>query len=271
MSKFGERVVLVLPGMDSVPVLRDQITRTGHMLDVYQPADARVGDRRPGVVFVPGDGPEDVIANAKDWRQYDSWGRLAAVSGLAGVTINHRSTNRQTNLGGAAEDVDAAFDWVREHAAEVGIDGDRLAIWTCSAGAPFALRTALRDRPHFLKGIVAFYPVMDLRSERSRIAPEVSDAVLAEFSAVCNLEAGGSLPPIFIARAGKDSDSINRSIESFLSAAVAAGVALNFVNHPSGRHAFDVRDPDERSRQIIRQTLDFLLAALLPDSLVQKD
>jgi hypothetical protein len=36
------------------------------------------------------------------------------------------------------------------------------------------------------------------------------------------------------------------------------------LDHPTGQHGFDTRDDDERSRQIIRETLEFFVRHLGP-------
>lgn len=36
------------------------------------------------------------------------------------------------------------------------------------------------------------------------------------------------------------------------------GAPLELLNHPKGRHAFDILDDDDRSREIIARTFDFL-------------
>jgi acetyl esterase/lipase len=265
---FAERAVLALPSMDSVVVVKDIVSRTGRTLDVYRRPDL-VDQLLPAVVVVPGDAPEEIIANAKEWGQYISWGQLIALSGLAAVTTNHRSTNDFRSLEGAAQDVDAAVDHVRMNGSELGIDSERLAIWTCSAGGPFALRTALRDRPTYIRALVALYSIMDLRLGRDLISADVSDEVLADFSCSRHIEAGGPLPPMLIARAGRDREIINRSIETFVAMAVGAGVDIDYFNHAAGQHAFDLRDDDSRSRAIIKHTLDFLHDALLGRDLQQ--
>jgi acetyl esterase/lipase len=248
--------------METVVVVKDIVSKTGRTLDVYRSPD--IDDRvLPAVVFVPGDAPEEVIADAKGWGQYVSWGQLVALSGLVAVTTNHRSTNGFRDLDGAAQDVDAAVDHVRKNGPDLRIDSERIAIWTCSAGAPFALRTALRDRPPYMRALVALYSILDLRPGRAMISADIPDEVLADFSCSRYLEAGGSFPPMLVARAGKDNELINRSIETFVAAAVASGVEIDYLNHAEGQHAFDVRDSDARSRAIIRRTLDFLRYALL--------
>jgi acetyl esterase/lipase len=248
--------------MESVLVVKDIVSKTGRTLDVYRSPDSE--DRAlPAVVFVPGDAPEEIMADAKQWGQYVSWGQLVALSGLAAVITNHRSTNGFRHLEGAAQDVDAAVDHVRMNGSDLGIDPERIAIWTCSAGAPFALRTALRDRPAYIRALVAFYSIMDLRPGREMISSDIPDKVVADFSCSHYLEVGGSFPRMLVARAGKDNEIINRSIETFVAAAVAVGVEIDYMNHADGQHAFDVRDGDARSRAIIQCTLDFLSDALL--------
>lgn len=258
---FALRAVLPVPPMDDV-VVETRTTTTGRALDVYRRARLEA-DPAPAVLFVPGDGPEEVIANAKDWGQYVSWGRLAASRGLVAVTMNHRSTNQYSDLEGAAQDVDAAVDWVRSSGVALGIDPERIAIWTCSAGGPMALRTVLRDRPSCVRALVALYSVLDLRGASEQFSPPVSEEVLAEFSPARYLELGGAFPPMFVVRAGRDREAINRSIERFVATAVESGVDLEYINYAGGQHAFDIRDDTARARAIIRRTLDFLSQALL--------
>ena len=72
-------------------------------------------------------------------------------------------------------------------------------------------------------------------------------------------------PPIIPAAAAKASrksdrfaPGINDSIDRFVKEARARGLTLEFMAHPTGHHGFDTLDDDERSKEIIRKTLDFL-------------
>jgi acetyl esterase/lipase len=67
-----------------------------------------------------------------------------------------------------------------------------------------------------------------------------------------------------VARAGLDSPWLNAGLDRFVERALAAGATIDLLNHPHGRHAFDVLDDDPRSRQIIRRTLAFLQDHLAP-------
>lgn len=48
----------------------------------------------------------------------------------------------------------------REHAAELQIDRDSLAIVFRSAGWSYGFRTALRGAPPYVKAVVAYYPLL---------------------------------------------------------------------------------------------------------------
>ena len=55
----------------------------------------------------------------------------------------------------------------------------------------------------------------------------------------------------------------NSAIDRFARQALEANAALELINHPEGRHAFDILDDDARSREIIARTVEFLKAQLL--------
>lgn len=256
-----ETVVFELAGMDAVEVRADLAYKTAGgaelLFDVYRPPS---GERAPVVIFVHGDGPPDVLADAKEWGQYTSWGRLAGASGLAGVTFNHRSTLGATELHAAASDVDDLISHVRERSDELGVDPDRICIWTCSAGGPIGMRAALAGHA-FVRCAVCFYGMLDLRHLREQIPGSVSDEVLEDFSPICHLPAGSRSPralPMLIVRAGRDRPVFNDAIDRFVAEAVQQGATVEFVTHPDGQHGFDVLDDDDRSREIVARTLAFM-------------
>jgi len=63
---------------------------------------------------------------------------------------------------------------------------------------------------------------------------------------------------MLIVRAGLDNPRLNASIARLVTVAVARNVDIDFMNHATGHHAFDMLDNNERSREIIRATLEFL-------------
>jgi acetyl esterase/lipase len=231
-------------------------------MDVYLPPDLPTGARRPGVLFIHG-GPiaSDMALRPKDWGVYRSYGQLMAASGLVGITFNHRYYGID-HLELAAGDIQAAMTYVRTHAGDLSIDADRLALWAFSGGGPF-LSLALREHMPFVRCLAAYYAVLDLRPFQERAGGAVTDAVLRAFSPVAHVEANTAPAlPILIARAGQDQPRLNGAIDAFVQAALAANLPIDVMNHPQGRHAFDILDDDNRSREIIARTVAFIRAHL---------
>ena len=96
------------------------------------------------------------------------------------------------------------------------------------------------------------------------ILPEIgTDSIVQELSPITYLEDDTQYrAPIFIMRAGLEGPDINVSIDNFVAKALTQNVSITAINHPTGHHGFDILDDDERSREIIRQTLDFIVTRL---------
>ena len=128
-----KRIVYEIPGMAQSRVVKNHIyKKLGEkdlLLDIYYPADLPDGEHRPTVIFVHGLGPAELVEHIKDSGQYVSWGQLIAASGFIAITFNHRSPDEYTSLADVGADVDELVAYVREHAGELQIDGERLAIW----------------------------------------------------------------------------------------------------------------------------------------------
>ena len=271
-------VVYTLPGMYEAIEQKDIVYKTVNgddlLMDVYYPSDYEGETRLPAVIFVHGDGPEEFLRTIKDSGAYISWGQLAAASGLIGVTFNHRSSNQLTRLYEVAKDVDDAVNYVRDNHRSLGVNADRLCIWTASAGAPFGLRTVLHEDASHMRCIVSYYGIADLAvyydnsddmpGAIGEPLPVLTQEVLDEFSAATRINTmQSSIPPMLIVRAGLDYPALNRSIDRLVMAAIAKNVSLDFLNHATGHHAFDILDDNIRSREIIQATLDFMKIHLL--------
>jgi acetyl esterase/lipase len=226
------------------------------LMDVYVPRTAPSSARLPAIVFIPGGPiPPEMLA-PREWGFFISYGELAVASGLVGVVFNHR-LHAPTDYETAQADVTAAVDYVRKHADDLGIDPDRLALWAFSGGGPL-LSECLRTSPPYVRCLVAFYAVMDLR----RFVGPDADAARLERAARLSpaVQVAGTRTPIFVARAGLDTAGLNESIDTFVSQALSANVSLDVANHPAGHHAFDVLDDNVRSREIIARALEFVRA-----------
>lgn len=262
-----KRIVYEVPGMRSVRVKRNLVyKRAGNsdlQMDVYSPKASR--KRLPAVLFVHGGRlPPNLLTTPKDWAVYVSFGELVAASGFVGVTFNHRFHTWQS-LPDSQSDVMDAIKYVRDNAAQLGVDPERIVLWTVSAGGIF-LSQPLQERPAYLKSIVAYYSQMDLQGDRTRAPASVSNETLRDFSPVYQLEKSAGptsvFPPMLVVRAGLDDASLNAGLDRFVQLALKHNVSIEVLNHATGHHGFDIEDDNNRSREILQRTITFLKTAV---------
>jgi acetyl esterase/lipase len=258
-TDFSKPIVYRVDGMRDVRARRDVVYKSDAGADlkmsIYAPARLSGDARVPAVFFVHGGPIPAQITPPTQWGVFVSYGELAAASAMVGVTFNHR-LHAPTDYGRSQSDVAAAIQYVREHAAEFNVDADRIALWFFSGGGPL-LSAFLRDRPDYVRCVLAFYAFLDLRGMAPADADAATLARVAALSAAAHVrEKAGNLP-IFVARAGLDQPMINHTIDLFVQEALAGNALLEVMNHPTGRHGFDILDDNERSREIIARAVAF--------------
>ena len=259
-----------LDGMDAVAAPRRVAYRTtpdGDLpMEVYTPPNTAPGERRPAVIFLHGGPVPPALPPATEWEGYRGLGRVVAASGWVGVAFKHRfysyrDDNDYDQLEQAEEDIAAAIAYVRAHAGELGVDADQLCFWGFSGGGHF-MAAPLRERPPYVRCLVGYYAVMDLRllADADERADPAAMSRLARYSPIAVLEESGfsGAPPILLARAGQDHPALNAGIDAFTQAALTANLTLDVLNHPAGAHGFDTATDDARTREIITHTLAFI-------------
>jgi acetyl esterase/lipase len=256
------RIVYTVPGMERVKVQRGLAFRTVdgedlHM-DLYAPDEVPV--RRPAVVFVHG-GPIPRGSAPKDWGVFESYGELVAASGLIGITFNHRY-HAPADMPTAEADVRAAIEHVRANAGRLYVDENRLAIWAYSGGGPL-ISFVLRESLPYVRCLVTYYAVLDLQQPPGPLPPGVTDDMLRRYSPVaCLRDNKDRIPPVFVARAGRDNAWLNGTVDRFVTEALGANITIDVMNHPVGQHGFDILNGDARSRAIIARTIEFVRTSL---------
>lgn len=249
-------LVYRVPGMEQVIVRSNLIYNApgapALRADVYLPKGVASNATLPGIIFIMGDASPEILQNAKDWKIFQSYGRLAAASGYVGVTFNHRSHETFTKLSDVRSDIEALLRYVRANASVLSMDKDRLCLWFLSGSGPH-LSVGMGTNASFVKCLVAYYPVLAVPTNR------VNAVEAAEFSSITQLRLlAPRVPPLLLAKAGRDAPSLNRVIDAFRAQANASASPLEFLEHPKGRHAFDLLDDDETSRAILRRTMSFI-------------
>ncbi len=254
-------VVYELPGMDQVEVRSDLIYKSvdGQPLyaNVYAPP---AGQREPGKLLPA------VVFVGRQQTQYTSWGKLVAASGLMAVIFDYAPIGNFEHLREPEQDVLDLLEFVRVEGTGLGIDANRLGIWACSSLPPIGWRMALRDAPACIRCLVSYYGALNLEPLLTEAdPPEVWD-LLREYSLVKYLDLHPeALPPMLVVRAGRDHPRLNQAIETFVAEALRQNAPIEVINYPEGRHAFDVLDDTDRTRQIIRRTLEFLKTHLFAE------
>jgi acetyl esterase len=123
---------------------------------LYIPEDADAGS--PGVIFFHGGG---FIFGDLDSHD-GACRRLCRSSGVRILAVDYRLAPEH-RMPAAHEDAEAAVRWVFNHAAQLGIDRNRIGLCGDSAGGQLAASTAfvLRSDPVCrIKSLTAIYPVM---------------------------------------------------------------------------------------------------------------
>jgi hypothetical protein len=248
--------VLALPGMDAATVRRGVVYRSSEdaplTLDVWSPP----GTERqvlPVVVFVAGfadPGFERRLGcRVLEMASYESWARLLTTCGLRAVTYASREP---------AGDLLAVLGHVHEHAHELGVDRERIAIWACSGNVPTALGALMAGGRVPIEAAALLYGYM---LGAGAFARQIGFADPCEGRTAADVDPAVSL---LIVRAGGDqTPGLNDTIDRFVASALARDLPLTLVNRAGAAHAFDIAEDSDASRDAIRGVLHFLRTTLV--------
>lgn len=132
---------LTLPGAETY--VYHEVAPEPMRLHVFRPAGWTAADRRPAWIHFFGGG----FVNGTP-LQSAGYGRNAAKLGLVGIAADYRVKNRHgTDASACVADARAALHWVQTHAAQLGIDPERVIVSGSSAGGHLALWTAITPTP----------------------------------------------------------------------------------------------------------------------------
>ena len=220
-------------------------------LFVFKPKGWKASDRRSALVYFFGGG----------WTKGTplksaSWARWAAGLGMVGIVPDYRTKNRfGTSPLESVADGRAAFNWVVEHADELGIDPKRIAVGGNSAGGHIALWTAIGQTP----------PGSDPAE-----APKVRPAALFLSSAVTDTSPGTGytpsrfgknalalspvdqldtrMPPVLMFHACDDRLVDYRTAVAFHNRLKSTGNECRLVSVPRGGHGFSGKYPEWKQK-----------------------
>lgn len=263
---FTRPIVVPTPRPSEFKVRRDLVyldTAEGRTLaDIFLPSSS--DKKQAAVIFVHGGPIPKNLPTAKNWQFFQSYGSLVTSAGLAGVVFNHRF-NSLNDLQTATSDIKAAVDFVRANSEKYSIDKDRICLWFFSGGGSF-VAPFLSERPNWLKCMVIYYGVLGPEVWENT-GEKVSDTQRTGLDPFPLLESKSDWDPaFFIAEAGEDDAALNAGLQRFFQTAIKNGWKIEYWNHPTGPHGFDLDKDDQRSRDIILRTVDFLRVQLYPNN-----
>lgn len=253
------RVVYQTPAMEKVTIKQDIVykTKDGKNLtfDLYYPPDFKGKISLPVVILVLGYSDDVFKSSLKNWAVYKDWAKIFASSGMAAVNYS--------TLQPAADTFDL-IQHIRENGEELKLDGDTIGIWSCSANVITALSVIMDERADYLKCAALYYGIM-ATPDRKFHETIMKLREMANFSVegLDKIKNFHTDLPLLVVRAGKDREDINQTLDHYVSQAITNNIPLTFVNYNNGQHSFDVMDDNDRSREIIEQTIKFMKSHLL--------
>ncbi|HSU65726.1 MAG TPA: alpha/beta hydrolase [Tepidisphaeraceae bacterium] len=106
---------------------------------VHYPSDWKAGDKRPAIVFFFGGGWTHGTI-----KQFETQANHLAARGMVAARADYRVKSRQdVTPKDCVEDAKSAVRWMRQNAAKLGLDPDRIVAAGGSAGGHIAACTAL--------------------------------------------------------------------------------------------------------------------------------
>ncbi|MGA5299985.1 alpha/beta hydrolase [Nucisporomicrobium flavum] len=230
---------------------------------IYKPVNAEAP--LPGIFFIHGGGMILGTVEGEDPTATLICDQVGAVV----VSVEYRLSPENPHPA-PAEDCYAGLKWTAEHADELGIDPQRLAIYGASAGGGLTIATALmaRDRGGpALAFIMPIYPMVDDRNETAS-SHEITDIGIwdrsgnveawawylggkpaDQYAAPSRAEDLSGLPPAFIDVGTVD---LFRDEDiAFAQRLMAAGVPTELHVHPGSYHAAETFAPDAALAQRI--------------------
>jgi len=222
----SDPIVYQIPEMNQVEIKQNivykKVNDTSLSLDVYYPPNFNHRTNLPVVIFNNGVGSLTI----PQWRVYKDWGKLMAAKGMIAVNYQARENN-------GLSDGEALIDFLHNNGASLNIDGNNMAIWTCSANTRVGMHLAMQQQRTYIKSLVVYYGSPDSLGKLRQ-----------------------DLPTLMV-RAGLDAQFLNIGIENFLQQALMQDMRIELINYIKGTHAFDITTNTDETRNIINKTIDF--------------
>jgi para-nitrobenzyl esterase len=258
-------------------------------LDLYR--EERQPKPRPLVIYVHGGGW--MSGHTRHSGAFEHWPAVLAslaAKGYVVASIEYRLSG-EARYPAAIDDVRASIKWLREHAAEWGIDPKRAVIWGGSAGGQLAAlaATSCAVAAECVQGAVAWYGIFDFRTLASspgpiggngRFAPDSAPArylgctakpcaseTLMSASPAAHVDAND--PPVLLVHGVNDRTVSVEQSRAFYRALRSKGVDARLIEIPGVDHSFVGSTPEatrDASWRALNETFDFIAHVAPPET-----
>jgi acetyl esterase/lipase len=233
--------------------------------DIYYPPGMKGHERLPVVVEVIGFSDESELIKSligvpeglyiKDHPYFTSLGRMLAASGV--IAVCYRTTRW--------DDLWMLVDYLRNHSNALKIDPDNIGLWSISAQPVIASSYAFQpDREYIQYGVnsygVTWAPDMD--PDLVEDIRQFAHAVDFYFDELPEPTVWRTDMPMFVVRCGKDEITapvVTNTTDYFVEHALMNDVPVEFVDYQEGIHGYDYLQYTNKSTEILKQALNFVL------------
>ena len=228
---------------------------------VWKPADWKATDKRSAIVFYHDGGWKGGAPKAFS-RQSE---RLAAL-GMVACSVRYRLISQEgVKINDCVKDAKSAFRWVRAHAAELGVDPEKIAAGGGSAGGHLAAALVtlddINDPADDLKistkpaALVLFNPAANLdfpRATEGKTEEQLKE--LLALSPYNHIKAGH--PPTIIFHGDADTTVPIKTVQDYTAKVKELGGACEVCVSAGQNHAFFNKEP--YVWDTLKQAEDFL-------------
>ncbi len=210
-------------------------------LNIFDPKDFKTSDKRPCFLSIHGGG----WTGMSPLRQYPYAAHFAEL-GMVGISVEYRLVTKDsgTTVFDCVKDARSALRYVRAHAAELGIDPQKVVANGGSAGGHLAAGTALFDGIDdpgddlsvscVPNALILYSPVIDTSKEG--YGNKLCGARWQEISPLHRVKSG--VPPTIVFHGTKDSATPFKGAKSFYEAMQQAGNQCELVIEEGGGHSY---------------------------------
>ncbi len=229
-------------------------------LNIFEPEGLRPSDRRACFLTIHGGG----WTGLEPRRQYPFAAHFARL-GLVGISVEYRlvTPGSGTTVFDCVKDARSAVRYVRAHAAQLGIDPQKIIANGGSAGGHLAAGTALFDGVDEAGedtkvsstpcAMVLFFPVID--TSQAGYGNAKIGARWQELSPLHRVRPG--LPPTIVFHGTGDTVTPFPGAQAFRDAMLKAGNRCELVPCEGGAHGYLMRD-GAQCEEALRRTEAFL-------------